>query len=141
MSSRVGHEVTEGSWRRQAARVVVELFAVTPSQVWDDLMELRGRLLGGGDWEGVLDSFLVCRQRLEQDHYVPFYRLRRLLEAHLRLETRGVTGLEVRTNRLALWRHRGMDDLRRRAALDHWEHQAEEPVPDGVRVEVVELGA
>ena len=116
------------------------MFATTSSQVWDDLLELRGLLLCGGDWEVVLDSFLLCRQRLEQDHYVPFYRLRRLLEAHLRLETRGATGLEVRTNRLALWRHCGMADLRRRAALDHWEHQAGEPVPGLVRVMVVERG-
>jgi hypothetical protein len=125
-------------WRRQAARVVEELFAVTGPGEWDGLLELRRLVLTGGDWEEVLDFFLVCRERWERDHYLPFYRLRRLLEGHLRLVTGG--GGEVgpaRARRLELWCHRGMDDLRRRAQWETWD--------DGVvaspgRVRVEEVG-
>lgn len=141
MTSSIRGETSEVSWRQQAARVVEELFPGTPASVWDELLELRELLLRGSDWGVVLDHFLVCRERLEQDHYVPFYRLRRLLEGHLRLETRGSAGLEVRTGSLALWRHRGMDDLRRRAERDHWEHQVALRGSGGVRVEVVEGAA
>jgi hypothetical protein len=95
-------------------------------------------LLAGGDWGEVLDHFLVCRWRLERDHYLPFYRLRRLLEGHLRLVTQGGAESEARTVRLALWRHRGMDDLRRRAQREHWENGVAPAGPSGVRVRVVE---
>lgn len=73
-------------WRESAARIVEELFPVTPATRWDDLLDLRGLLLHGSDWSAVLDRFQICRHELEEDHYLPFYRLRRLLSAHLRLE-------------------------------------------------------
>jgi hypothetical protein len=131
--------VLDGGWRWQAARVVEELFPVTEAGVWDDLLELRRLLLGGGDWVPVLDHFLVCRERLERDHYLPFYRLRRLLEGHLRLVARTGRAAGGQTVELALWRHRRMDDLRRRAQRDHWESVvAAVGAPGGVEVEVVE---
>ena len=138
MMDGVNDETAGTTWRWQAARVVEELFGVTEAGVWDDLLELRGLLLTGGDWGVVLDHFLVCRRRLERDHYLPFYRLRRLLEGHLRLVTQGGTEAEARTVRLALWRHRGMDDLKRRAQREHWETGAASTGPAAVRVEVVE---
>jgi hypothetical protein len=74
------------TWRASAARVVEELFPRTGPAAWDGLLDLRGRLLHGGSCEEVLEEFAACRQHLEEDHYLPFYRLRRLLAAHLRLE-------------------------------------------------------
>jgi len=133
--------VEPNCWRLQAARVVEELFSATGVEVWDDLLELRKLLLTGGDWSVVLGHFLICRQRLEREHYVPFYRLRRLLEGHLRLVTQGGGEVEVRTGRLALWRHWGMDDLRRLAQHEHWENAVASAGPGGVRVEVVEAVA
>ena len=43
------------------------------------LLDLREHLLQGDDWEETLDLFLACRERLEAEHYLPFYRLRRLI--------------------------------------------------------------
>jgi hypothetical protein len=74
------------SWRSSAAKVVEELFPVSPQSTWDELLELRSKLVDGGSCEEVLEWFAVCRRALEIDHYLPFYRLRRLLAAHLELE-------------------------------------------------------
>lgn len=73
-------------WRRDAANIVEELFRVTTPDAWDDLLELRGALLGGASLTRTLDVFLRCRERFEADHYLPLYRLRRLLAASLRVE-------------------------------------------------------
>lgn len=75
-------------WRVQAARVVEELFPNVETRHWDLLIDLRGAVLRAAEWEPVLDLFEECRETLEMDHYLVFYRLRRLLESHLRLEVR-----------------------------------------------------
>lgn len=128
------------SWRQSAARIVEELFSATPAAAWDGLLELRQYLLHSADWQAVLDQFFACRQALENDHYVPFFRLRRLLETHLRLETRedGRGPGASRRAVLSLWRHRGFADLRRRAQREHYEIDTAITAPCGVRVEVVE---
>jgi hypothetical protein len=79
------------SWRVSAAKVVEELFRSTPEGAWNDLLDLRGLLIHGTDWEEVLESFLSCRQKLEEDHYLPFYRLRKILSSHLQLEHDGAS--------------------------------------------------
>lgn len=128
------------SWRLSAARIVEELFSATPAAAWDDLLELRQLLRHSEEWQAVLDQFFVCRQTMEADHYVPFFRLRRLLETHLRLVTReaGINGGPGRLASLSLWRHQGFADLRRRAQRDHFEIDTAVMAPSGVRVEVVE---
>ena len=73
-------------WQLAAAKIVEELFPVTDRAHWDALLELRSALLKGENWAAVLDQFLACRIALEQEHYLPFYRLRRLLTTSLRLE-------------------------------------------------------
>ena len=78
-------------WRATAASVVEELFAVSAQSAWDDLLDLRMKLLHESDWAEVLESFLTCRRSLEEDHYLPFYRLRRILVSHLQLENEGVS--------------------------------------------------
>ena len=52
------------------------------------LLDLREHLLQGDDWEETLDLFLACRERLEAEHYLPFYRLRRLIAKQLELGSR-----------------------------------------------------
>jgi hypothetical protein len=78
-------------WRVTASKVVEELFPVTPQGSWNALLDLRGLLISGNDWSEVLESFLSCRRRLEEDHYLPFYRLRKILAAHLQLESGDVS--------------------------------------------------
>ena len=73
-------------WQVAAAKIVEELFPATDRMHWDALLELRSAFLKGQDWAAVLDQFLACRLELEQEHYLPFYRLRRLLTTSLRLE-------------------------------------------------------
>lgn len=74
-----------------ASRVVEELFSVTPESAWNDLLDLRGLLVHGNDWSEVLECFLGCRRKLEEDHYLPFYRLRKILVSHLQLENGDVS--------------------------------------------------
>lgn len=78
-------------WRLTASKVVEELFGSTAEGAWNDLLDLRGLLIRGNDWEQVLECFLTCRRKLEEDHYLPFYRLRKILAAHLQLEHGGVS--------------------------------------------------
>lgn len=73
-------------WRLTASRVVEELFSVSSESTWNDLLELRSLLIHGNDWSEVLEGFLICRRQLEEDHYLPFYRLRKILASHLQLE-------------------------------------------------------
>ncbi len=80
-------------WRKTAARIVEELFPQTPAEQWDVLMDFRELLLKHEDWGVVLGEFAACRALLEDDHYLPFYRLRTLLCGHLRLE--GVDGYDL----------------------------------------------
>ncbi len=64
---------------------------MTPESAWDDLLDLRGLLNHGNDWPEVLECFLKCRRKLEEDHYLPFYRLRKILASHLQLENGDVS--------------------------------------------------
>jgi hypothetical protein len=118
-----------GGWRREAARIVEELFAVTSAEEWDGLLELREVLLRGENLARMLDLFLVCRVRLESDHYLPFYRLRRLIAASLRLEA-GLEGRKAgrKAPSLVEWlrgRHRCLADLERRVQRE-WFEQGED---------------
>jgi hypothetical protein len=114
-----------GGWRREAARIVEELFAVTSVEEWDGLLELRSELLSGEDLARTLDLFLACRVRLESDHYLPFYRLRGLMAASLRLEA-GIEGRKEAS--LGEWlrgRHGCLADLERRVKRE-WFEQGED---------------
>lgn len=98
-------------WRLSAAKVVEELFRSTPEAAWDDLLDLRGLLMRGTDWEEVLECFLSCRRKLEEDHYLPFYRLRKILVSHLQLEHDGAsleTLLRQRDFSFRKWQRKAM---------------------------------
>ncbi|MDX2081595.1 MAG: hypothetical protein SFU53_12505 [Terrimicrobiaceae bacterium] len=113
-------------WKRDAARIVEELFRVTSPENWDLLLDLRQALLAGEDWARALDLFLHCRVRLESDHYLPFYRLRRLIAASLRLEATSAGLQPSSLGELLKDRHRSLADLKRRVRREWFEH-SEEP--------------
>lgn len=131
MAAGLSTSTIPSAWRQRAARVVEELFPQTPSQAWDDLLDLRQAILRETHWPRTLDHFLRCRQKYEKDHYLPFYRLRKLLENHLRLAGPALGGAP---QRLHLWKHRCFADLWRRAHAQH----ARTLGQAAVRLEVVE---
>jgi hypothetical protein len=113
---------TGKSWRQDAACIVEELFRTTPPAAWDILLDLRQNLLHGTDWNHTLDIFLKCREQLEAEHYLPFYRLRNLLTGSLRLEA-GQEKMPMSCLRQILRRqHRSLADIRRMVERDVFEH-------------------
>ena len=110
------------SWRNDAARIVEDLFRCTPADTWNMLLDLREHLLDGDDWNETLDLFLSCRERLESEQYLPFYRLRRLLAESLRLEA-GRNQAHVASLREVLRRkHRSLADIKRTVTREIFEH-------------------
>ena len=104
------------SWRLDAARIVEELFQQTTPEHWDLLLELRRGLVAGSDWPTTLDYFLQCRYALEADHYLPFFRLRRLIANGLRLEVLSKNAAPEDRQQLSTIltrKHRSLDHLRR----------------------------
>lgn len=94
--SQNGQNCRVSGWRVDAASIVESLFPVCSRDKWDLLLDLRQELLKGANWSHTLDLFLTCREALEHDHYLPFYRLRRLLNASLQLETDLEAPVEVK---------------------------------------------
>jgi hypothetical protein len=129
---------TQKSWRTDAARIVEDLFRRTASEAWDMLLDLREHLLQGDDWEETLDLFLACRERLEAEHYLPFYRLRRLIANSLSLEA-GTSQAHVAPLREILRRkHRSLDDIKRRLRREIFEHDLRQSGIDRIPLRVVE---
>ena len=125
---------TPSTWREQAARIVEELFQATGTGAWDGLLDLRQELLRATDWNRTLDLFLACRESLEADHYLPFYRLRRLLTASLRLET-GIEGAEASSLADLLRRNpRSLAEMKRALRRELFEHSLDLPAHVPVRV-------
>lgn len=129
---------TAKSWRSDAARIVEDLFRCTSSDAWDKLLDLRENLLQGNDWEETLDLFLACRERLEAEHYLPFYRLRRLIANSLSLEA-GASQAHVAPLREILRRkHRSLDDIKRTLRREIFEHDLRQAGMDRIPLRVVE---
>lgn len=129
---------TKTSWRTDAARIVEELFRCTPSNAWDMLLDLREHLLRGDNWEKTLDLFLACRERLEAEHYLPFYRLRRLIANSLKLEA-GTSQAQVAPLREILRRkHRSLADIKRSLRREIFEHDLRQAGTDRIPLRVVE---
>ena len=130
--------LTQKSWRTDAARIVEDLFRCTPSETWDMLLDLREHLLQGDDWEETLDLFLACRERLEAEHYLPFYRLRRLIANSLSLEA-GTSQAHVAPLREILRRkHRSLDEIKRTLRREIFEHDLGQVGIERIRLRVVE---
>lgn len=119
-------------------RIVEELFPGTPCSSWDLLLELRGGLLEGKDWDHTLEVFLACRERLEDGHYLPFYRLRRLLTASLRFEAGGGPGTLVPLRQVLARKHRSLDAIKRAVSRELFEHDLTASADHPVVLRVVE---
>lgn len=126
------------SWRHDAMRIVEELFPVTPPASWDALLDLRGGLLAGNDWNRVLDGFLACREALEAEHYLPFYRLRRLLTESLRFEAGAAAEHVAPLQRILAGRHRSLEEVRRAVSREWFEHDLSASAALPVQLRVVE---
>ncbi len=71
---------------RCALEVIDELLSHTSAVTGEEadlLLDLRWQLRRGSDAEGVMRLFCDLRVRMEQRHYLAFFRLRRWLENHL----------------------------------------------------------
>ena len=129
---------TQKSWRSDAARIVEDLFRCTRTESWNLLLDLRGHLLEGDDWDETLDLFLACRQKLEAEHYLPFYRLRRLLADSLRLETGGSQAHVAPLREVLRRKHRSLADMKRTVTREIFEHDLGEAGLDRIQLRVVE---
>ena len=78
-------ESTACHWRC-AIEVIDELLSqhsfITGDEA-DDLLDLRWTLIQADDAEGTLRLFCAVRRRMEQRHYLAFFRIRRWLENHI----------------------------------------------------------
>jgi hypothetical protein len=132
-----GPTLAKKSWREDAAKIVEGLFACTSAGAWDILLDLRCRLLEGENWTETLDLFLYCRQRLEAEHYLPFYRLRRLLADSLRLEAGRDQNRVGSLREVLRSKHRSLDDFKRRVHREIFEHDLQ-TANSSIRLQVVE---
>jgi hypothetical protein len=127
------------SWRRDAVGIVEALFSATSSDAWDALLDLRQGLIAGEDWDTTLNAFLICREALEADHYLPFYRLRRLLTASLRLEAVGKSvAASLPLVDFLDRRPRSFSDLKRSLRRDLFEHAPDLSAFEKIAVRVTE---
>lgn len=126
------------SWRDDAVKIVEELFPGSPTESWDMLLDLRAEFLRGDNWDRALDVFLACREALEEEQYLPFYRLRRLLAESLRFEA-GHPGVPVASIKQVLARkHRSLADIRRAVSRELFEHDLSASAEHPVELRVVE---
>jgi hypothetical protein len=84
-SLETGCEPTACQWRC-AIEVIDELLSqhslITGDEA-DDLLDLRWTLIQADDAEGTIRLFCAVRRRMEQRHYLAFFRIRRWLENHI----------------------------------------------------------
>ncbi|MGA7213195.1 MAG: hypothetical protein WBX20_03225 [Terrimicrobiaceae bacterium] len=125
------------SWRSDAARIVEDLFRCTPADTWNMLLDLREHLLDGDDWNETLDLFLSCRELLECEQYLPFYRLRRLLAESLKLEASRNQARVASLREVLRRKHRSLDDIKRTVTREIFEHDLGDAADDPIQLRVV----
>lgn len=123
-------------WRRDAARLAAELLREVSPAAADEVLDLRMALLDGKATPGVvLRAFFAARNRLESEHYLLFFRLRRVLEPALGVEV-AIPGGE--SSREAVdFRHRDVGQMIRSLRRDRFEHDLSVSSPEAVSVRVV----
>jgi len=133
-------EFSTSSWRKDAAAIVEELFQAANPDCWDALIDLRGELLEGKNCARLLDVFLWCRARMEEDHYLPFFRLRRLIAGSLRLEVefgRGDARIQCLASVLRR-KHPSVSSIRRALGREWFEHSLHVDAAEDVRLRLAE---
>ena len=108
-------------WRRDAARLAAELLCVVSPAAADEVLDLRSALLDGSvSAQEVLKAFFAARNGLESEHYLLFYRLRRVLEPALGVEVSRKGAVPVREAVDFSWRNVGQ--VLRRVRRECFEH-------------------
>ncbi len=124
-------------WRRDAARLAAELLCEVSPAAADEVLDLRSALLDGTvGAEGVLKVFFLAKNRLETEHYLLFYRLRRVLEPALALSVQ-LPGEAVPFRHPLDFRCRDLAHLRRSVQRECFEHHLTVGEPEAVKVEAV----
>jgi hypothetical protein len=102
-------ECNPGACQIKCALQVVDSLLSTPGAVSgeevDLLLDFRHELRARKNAEGALRLFCDLRRRLEERHYLAFYRLRRWLENHLVAEVKSCQAAEPRLVHLKLNRY------------------------------------
>lgn len=123
-------------WRRDAARLAAELLCVVSPAAADEMLDLRSALLDSRvTAAAVLKTFFAARNQLEAEHYLLFYRLRRVLEPALAVDVSVGCGEAVRQS--VDFRCRDTAQLRRSLQRDWFEHDLSVNAPEQVKVAVV----
>ena len=102
------------------------------------LLDLRQHLLEGKNWDKTLDLFLGCRERLEAENYLPFYRLRRLMVESLRFEAGSGQAHVVSLREVLRRKHRSLADIKRTVSREIFEHDLRDVTVDSIELRVVE---
>ncbi len=131
------HPVIPPTWRTDALSIIERLFVTTTSEHWNDLLDLRAAIQRGTDWNHTLDLFLACRERLETNNYLPFYRLRRLLATSLHLEVESASGARHPLSAHHL-RHRSLRHLEAALRRESFEHDLDYTDTFALTVQIVE---
>ena len=122
-------------WRRDAARLAAELLCVVSPAAADEVLDLRSALLdGAASAHQVLKTFFAARNRLETEHYLLFYRLRRVLEPAMCVEVSTDSGGAVRQEVDFTWH--GLGQVLRSVRRERFEHDLTVTSPREVRVSV-----
>lgn len=124
-------------WRKDAARLAAQLLCEVSPAAADEVLDLRSRLLDGNvSAAGVLQAFFAARNQLETEHYLLFYRLRRVCEPALALEVSH--GPETAPERADVnFRCQDLTHLRRTVQRERFEHDLSVKAPGQVKVDVV----
>lgn len=123
-------------WRLGAARLAAGLLCVVSPAAADEILDLRSALLDAAvSPAGVLKAFFAARNRLENEHYLLFYRLRRVLEPALGVEI-SAPGVES-VRRGVDFRFRDTLQMRRSLQREWFEHHLSVSAPSTVKVAVI----
>lgn len=123
-------------WRMDAARLAAQLLCEVSPAAADEVLDLRMMLLdSNASAQAVLSAFFAARNRLESEHYLLFFRLRRVLEPTFGLET---TALDFPARQENVNFHcRDLRFLKRRAQQEAFEADLRLNSPQDVKVRIV----
>lgn len=123
-------------WRRDAARLAgLLLFEVSPTAA-DEVLDLRSALLNQAVTPGgLLRAFFAARNRLESEHYLLFFRLRRVLEPALGVEVSSAGSGLVRLP--VNFRYREVGQMVRGLRRERFEHDLTVERPEDVEVRIL----
>lgn len=123
-------------WRQDAARLAAELLREVSPHAADEVLDLRAALLDFRTGaKTMLEVFFAARARLESEHYLLFFRLRRVLEPALGLRV-SVPGREPE-QRAVDFRFRDLNRLTNRVRQEVFEMDLNVKSPADVLVEPV----